>query len=828
MIAGILSLSGCRLGYDAFDDSTVPTPRIDQTSGTAHLLWGTPFIAGRCSTPITIALQEEPTSPTSVRLTDSTGGKFYIDSDCTTPITDISFESGERWANAYYRNPVAGITVLTAATDSSSTAFWSGVSEHLVGNPGSEHSCTVLASGLTQCWGLNNNGQLGDGTTQTRTQPAGVTTPEDLRWIAGGNSHSCALTQDGRILCVGANTFGQLGSGNNLSTNLLTPVVGISDAVALHVSSTGFHSCAVRRDGTVACWGLGQFGRLGNDSTTTPDVPVDVFGLQGAVSVAVGYQHSCAIVRDGTVRCWGRNSRGQLLGDGSLQESQVPMPVPGLSGIVYIAAASDGTCARAANGRSYCWGSGIYQSLTEVEELSDAITIAHGASVVCGIDRSGGVQCNGANSFGQLGNGAFGGTGWTPVLGARPATHIGYGGNHGCISIPGLEPMCWGRNHYGALGTGQQAIFFEPVDVLQGTSLQQNVLALALGGGVNTLKHGCAIAGDGQVMCWGANNNGQLGNGNSGLDALSAAPVAATTSQPAVEVQAGQSHSCARLADQTVECWGTAMINATNATIPTTVPGLSSVVQLDAATTFTCAATQGQEAYCWGINASGQLGDGTEQLRTSPVLFGQGTLDPIQQVVTGYTHTCARTTLNEVFCSGDNSRGQLGDNSINPSSTPVEVTGFTQGVIDIAAGENFTCAVMSDQTVRCWGDNRFGQLGVTGVSESLVPIEVTGLSQGLRVSAGRSHACAVLVDRTAWCWGSNSYGQLGTGTGQGTFPPAPVPSLSDVRELRTGTDSTCAILSANGAVRCWGSNSTGQLGLGYFGNSPFPQSVTGF
>ncbi|MGC9079924.1 MAG: RCC1 domain-containing protein, partial [Nanopusillaceae archaeon] len=182
-------------------------------------------------------------------------------------------------------------------------------------------------------------------------------------------------------------------------------------------------------------------------------------------------------------------------------------------------------------------------------------------------------------------------------------------------------------------------------------------------------------------------------------------------------------------------------------------------------------------------------------------------------IAAGGSHTCALLSDGTVKCWGSNDDGQLGDGTNVYRHTPVIVQNLSNAIA-IAAGESHTCALLSDGTVWCWGYNAFGQLGYgTYFTDRYTPVKVQNLSNAIAIAAGGYHTCALLSDRTVWCWGSNYFGQLGDGTREDRHTPVKVQNLSNVIAIAAGWYHTCALLY-DGTVWCWGDNDDGQLGDG--------------
>jgi len=222
-------------------------------------------------------------------------------------------------------------------------------------------------------------------------------------------------------------------------------------------------------------------------------------------------------------------------------------------------------------------------------------------------------------------------------------------------------------------------------------------------------------------------------------------------------------------------------------------------------------------ALCWGSNSNGQLGDGTTTSEATPVVVIdlQGA---VRVLAAGKQHTCAALDDGTVWCWGDNASGQLGSpaSAFTETATPVQVPGLS-GVSDVSAGDAFSCALDGNGAVWCWGDNMHGELGDGTGTSSASPVQavLSGSNTATDIAAGRQHVCAVQSDGAVWCWGDNSSGQLGDGTHNQSLTPVRVTGLSDATALSVaaGEAHSCALLD-DGHVRCWGSNSSGELGVG--------------
>lgn len=316
---------------------------------------------------------------------------------------------------------------------------------------------------------------------------------------------------------------------------------------------------------------------------------------------------------------------------------------------------------------------------------------------------------------------------------------------------------------------------------LRSAARSADALPPAVTVGVTTgIAHSCALAGDGSVSCWGDNRNGELGDGTT-TTRLSPVQVTGLGPGSTVEIAAGGSHTCARTSHGALRCWGS-----------------DSYGQL------------------------GNLSTGEQTKPTTPLGFGVGTA---LGVATGQKHTCAVTVVDATRCWGSNAVGQIGtgEDPADPAGVepwPVEVVGLGAGSTDVVStGMLHTCALLSDASARCWGQNDSGALGTGTTQREVTPAQVLGLGPGStrQLAPGGGHSCAITTAGAALCWGSGSEGQLGDGTRvRERLEPGPVTGLgrgSTATISARGSGSTCAV-TTEGAALCWGSHGFGQLGIG--------------
>jgi len=339
--------------------------------------------------------------------------------------------------------------------------------------------------------------------------------------------------------------------------------------------------------------------------------------------------------------------------------------------------------------------------------------------------------------------------------------------------------------------------------------------------------HTCAALQDGTVRCWGTGQWGVLGNNSTQASLVPVTPIDLSNARG---VSAGGNVSCVLQPTSGGSCWGYNGHNQlfSNTTYWPRPRDLSGPItsQLSVGHSHTCALFPDHSVTCWGDNTEGQLGSGSVGGTALPPHYPQG-LGPASSISAGYYHSCAVETQGTVKCWGDNSEGALGNGSTSTTvgvPTAQLVVGL-QSVLTVSAGNQLTCAIVQGGAVKCWGSNGSGRLGNGSTVSSSVPVAVSGLTNAIAIAAGASHACAVRSDGTVWCWGSNTSGQLGNGSTTSSSVPVQVVGLENAVTVTAGQAHTCA-LRQDGTAWCWGAG--GRLGDGSSTNSSTPVQVAPF
>ncbi len=663
---------------------------------------------------------------------------------------------------------------------------------------GAGHVLARKSDGTVWAWGSNSFKAIGDGTTVDRTTPVQVLTGPGVPLtnvvaLAAGTSLSMALKGDGTLWTWG---HGALGNGVefvDVAYATRIDVGGVNSTAGLRVIAIGAgdgHAAAIREDGSVWSWGYNPYGQLGQGDNLNRPSPTRITTLSGANALACGFDHCTVRLADGSLRAWGRNY-GQL-GDGTFTNRNAPVPVIGLSGTRGIFAGRDLSFAImndwsvSGTGYGYVGGSnggGPQTSPVPVlgengegllfAQVPDATPAPFAFTA----------NLNAAPSSLQVSNPVLvsdvnvgvpisiaGGT-YSIDSGTFTAA-TGTVTSGATVRVRGTAPAQFDAATNVTLTIGGASATFS-IATLRDPQAAATGLKVAAG-----TSHTVLLKPDGRLLSWGYNGNGQLGNGST-VSSSAPQPVAGLTG--ATDVAAGFHHSV--------------------------------VLRIDGS------------VWTFGYNAYGQLGYTTAALFGATPARITGLSGVFSQVAAGANHTLALRNDGTVWAWGDNSRGQLGDNTTQSRSSPAQVGGLSN-IIAIAGGERHSLALSATGVVYAWGANDSGQLGTGDLADRAVPVAIAGLAGITRIAAGASHSLAASATQ-AYGWGGNDQGQVGDGSLDNRNAPVPLSALAGaVSALAARGDHSLAIMG--GTVYSWGSNALGQLGrTPVSNNARTPIALTG-
>ncbi len=415
------------------------------------------------------------------------------------------------------RRSVAFAFVLCAACGSKSENNGAGTTSASTSGAGAGTSSTVTGSTAS------GGGIGGAGTTSSTAATGGaggmggmggsapITPVADF---ALGAAHSCARTNAGAIYCWGRNQYGQIGDGTTADRNKPVKITVPGTVASFGIRMAADHSCVLESNGSLACWGRNGAGEVGDGTIVDKNVPTQLPGAQTYEQVTVGDQHTCAL-RKGSIDCWGSNSHGQLgVGSNKPSSSPVPLPVVMINNATELSLNVRQSCALLKSGQLSAWGeidelTGMpvaFTAPTPIAFYAGVTHIAYGEYHLCALLGNQTVICSGSNDHGQLGNGKTGGsyTMPVPVMNLSGVIAIASGFQMSCALKQDGTVLCWGLNGAGQLGDGTTADHNVPTPV-KGLS---GAVAIAAGG-----YHAGARKGDGSLWLWGGNGNGQLGDG---------------------------------------------------------------------------------------------------------------------------------------------------------------------------------------------------------------------------------------------------------------------------------------------------------------------------
>ena len=835
-------------------------------------------------------------SPTTKKMSVSKTFAFSVSSG-TAPFTwEVIQGAGSIDAGGNFTSPATIGTSTVRVTDVQGYSSEATIESFIFNQIASNYFSNCVLKGSTnevKCWGFNQSSQLGNGGVAVGDTPGDM--GNNLRPallgaglnpvnVAANGLGACALFDDGLAKCWGYTYYGANGYYGYGTQGLdpgsmgdLLRFVPVGAGRKITQLEGGYYTnCGLLDDGSVKCWGYGYYGQLGQDNQVNYGQDEGGQSLynrapialgQAAIKMSTGYLHACVVLVDGSTRCWGYNGNGELgrdnttwMGTGAGEMAMIAAQPINLGGhtATDISAGADHTCVILDNGKMRCWGYNAYGQVGagdtanhgtaagQMAALSDisfgvgktVVKISSGLYHSCAILNDATLRCWGYNAYGQLGYGDTANRGVAPgQMAALSAVPLGTGktvvdvaamGYHTCAILNDNTMKCWGYNNYGQLGLGHTRTVGTGVGdmgdslpaVDLGPSTIPKKIAKSSAGGYNT----CIVAerdGQNQVFCFGQNLYGDSG---AGLAAIGVRNSDLGSNLPAVDLgmPAGQ------------------------------VKGLKSLYQ------GYCAVFQDDSLKCWGYNEATYrllgsnspktyVGDLSSDMGTGLGFVNAGFGVKVLDMAGGdlSPHTCAILDDQSMRCIGYNAYGGLGqDTTANytyfPTTAPINL-GVGRHATQMAVATYYTCALLDDGSIKCWGYNPYGNLGYGDTTNRgtaaghMAALNAVDLGTGVTakyVCGSNYTTCAITNNDKVKCWGYNAYGQLGLehtnviGDNPGEMGDAlPFINLGTgrtVKKLSCGVNYNCAILD-NDKLKCWGYGGWGNLGYeatAYKGNVP--------
>jgi alpha-tubulin suppressor-like RCC1 family protein len=747
--------------------------------------------------------------------------------------------------------------------------------------------CALTTNNQIKCWGYGGSGLMLQGSTVTQgefsesmgdnLQPLDLGTGRTINFslpfedaFSTNNGTACAILDNNTIKCWGSGDNGRRGTGNTSNyggASLDTPdglqVINIGTDIPKKIVVGTRHTCLVNTLNQLKCWGANEYGQLGYGDTlmrghTAGTIPIslpyiDLGTAKTIKSITLGDYHTCALLNDDKLKCWGYNGNGEL--------------GLGLN-----------TTAAIGNDPGEMGDNLQYANLGT--DFTKVLKVYASTYSSCALLDNNQVKCWGYNPYGNLGNGTTNGAGvYNYEMGdnlipvnfgtGRSASDLFFGYYANCSKLDNQQVKCWGYNAYGNLGLGHLFnVGRSPM------SLGDNLPHLNLGSGLQIQKvfigtfSSCALLSNQKVKCWGqfyrGDANQSLGDAV-GEVTPSIPPIKLPTGITFKEIKSFSNFNCGKTNEDKLLCWGINSVGQLGLEHTKSPFGFSEIstgdnfAYTDLGTGLTvkyfstgdlhsCAILSDNTLKCWGpadygkIGSSGNKGSAGNTMGDNLPTVSLGTVSYPVEVSAGYHHTCVLFANGKVKCFGYNPYGELGlGDNVQRGLTPATQMGDLLPFIDlgtgitaknICAGTYYSCALLTNNTLKCWGFNARNASGLNlhlgdgpgEMGNNLLPIPLGNNFTPKKISCGQTHACVLSTKGELKCFGQNDNGQLGTGTtnvigdyptelGNG-MPKINVGTGRYVVDVVTGSYHTCAVLD-NNKVKCWGYNAFGTLGIGH-------------
>ena len=683
------------------------------------------------------------------------------------------------------------------------------------------HSAALRIDRTAWAWGINNNagvekGMLGDNTINNKSSPISVVGNHSFEQISAGRYYTIGLKLDGSVWGWGGNNLGQVGDDTNDDRSSPVSIVGVHSFIKI---ATGLNTLALKDDGTIWTWGNNTVNGLGTEDNSNRSSPVSVHNDGGIFFTDVG-NNNVAIENGTTVWAWGDNSSGQL-GDNTTDSRSSPISVVGDHFFTKIISHESGhTLAIKDDGTAWTWGLNDFGQLGDnttdnksspISVIGDHsfINIMIGQSLSGGIKSDGSIYMWGTNNLGQLGDN-------TNDYRSSPVSVVGniyfikassgYGGTTSGLSMAITRDgsmFTWGVGTSGELGDNTTDNKSSPISIIGLWPIFKYLTTDRSYVQINTGTVGkTAIRLNGTLWAWGNYiPDGSPGTSNTPELAVGDHSFIKTSGDTAIKdngtVWTWGLNDSGQCGDDTI----------TARSSPVSVIGEHRFIKISGSTHI-LAIKGNKNLWAWGLNTSGQLGDNTADNKSSPVsIIGDHSFDIISA---GFAHSVGIKINGTTWSWGSNSAGQLGDNTVNNKSSPVLVIGNHE-FVDITAdffGSANTTGLKSDGTTWGWGDNSSGQLGDNTTIDKSSPISVIGNHEFIKIGP----SMGLKSDGSVWMWGYNSSGQCGDNTITPRSSPVSVVGNHSFIDISKKSSENVFCLKRDGSIWGWGDGSSSILG----------------
>lgn len=659
---------------------------------------------------------------------------------------------------------------------------------------GMNNACVITTNAKLYCWGLNDKGQIGNNSTTNVSSPTQVL--ENVRSVNIKNKNTCAITLNNNLYCWGNNTNGQV--GNASVQNVLVPTK-ILESIKKIINGNNT-SCAITLDNELYCWGKNQYGQVGDNTSIDKISPVKV--LEDVKDVALGNYHTCAVKTNNTLYCFGRNQYGQI-GNGTTVNQLSPVQV--LTNVKSTTLENDISCAILSDDTAKCWGRNDYAQVgnmstenavlpEEVLEIGTAKKIFLSNATTCVLSTDNNFYCWGRNAYGQLANGSNIDDDIPNLISANVQV-ASVSINHICIILTNGKLYCFGDNSYGQIGNNQTSFISSRDFALVSTpkEIGSNVTSVSLGS-----EHTCYINSNNDLYCFGRNHKGQIGTNN-----ISEKQAPFKVLENVSSVDSFGNYSCAILTNKKLYCFGRGD-EFSGAITPVNVLDDAEFVSVN--NHGACAIKSNKELYCWDVSTN----TATKQL------------DNVDELVIskGGDHQCAITTSRDLYCFGYNHSGQIGNGTSEYEDEENEDYSGTHRYINapynvlnnvrsVSLGSDSTCAMTIDDKLYCWGYNLWDDAGEQVVStptQIFDSLEISNVYLSIYGLDDQNIMCIIKANNDLICFGSNDNGEVGP---YNTKEDVILQNVVDVLSLTYDEYPRTCALTSDSKLYCFGNNFDG-------------------